>query len=172
MVIDQGNPVVAVIGAGSASDSERAIAEEVGRRLAEKGAILVCGGRGGIMEAACRGARQAGGLTVGILPGTSPHEGNPYLSLAVPTGLGHARNAVIIEASEAVIAVAGGYGTLSEIGLALKIGKPLVGLLTWRASRAGSEASEIPVAMTAEEAVDRALEAVRGRRSQRTQHAG
>lgn len=124
------------------------------------------------MEAACRGAQQAGGLTVGILPGTDPDDGNPYLSLALPTGLGQARNAVVIQASEAVIAIGGGHGTLSEIGHALKGGKPLLGLSTWQASRGGPGESEIAIAQTPEEAVEQTLKAVRQRRSQRERHAG
>ena len=167
-----GQPVVAVIGASSASPAEEAIAEEVGRRLAERGAIVICGGRGGVMQAACRGAQTAGGLTVGILPGMDRDEGNAYLGLAIPTGLGHARNAVVIQASEAVIAVGGGAGTLSEIGHALKIGKPLVGLLTWDARRSGSLVSEIETVETAEQAVDRTLESVKIQRSRRAQDAG
>jgi uncharacterized protein (TIGR00725 family) len=165
-------PVVAVIGAASASAEEQSLAEEVGRRLAEAGAVLACGGRGGVMEAACRGAQQAGGLTIGILPGIDPDEGNPYLSLALSTGLGQARNAVVILAAEAVIAVGGGYGTLSEIGHALKAGKPFVGLRTWEASRRGKGESEVPSAPTAQEAVERILEAIRNQRSLRETHDG
>jgi uncharacterized protein (TIGR00725 family) len=165
-------PVVAVIGSASASAEEREIAEEVGRRLAEGGAILLCGGRGGVMEAACRGAQAAGGLTVGILPGTEPDAGNPYLSLALPTGLGQARNAIVIQASEAVIAIGGAYGTLSEIGHAMKAGKPLVGVSTWKVSRTEKELSEIAEAETAEEAVSRTLEILKNRRSQRNKHGG
>lgn len=167
-----GQPVVAVIGASSASPAEQEVAEEVGRRLAESGAILICGGRGGVMQAACRGAQKAGGFTVGILPGTDRGGGNPYLSLVLPTGLSHARNAVVIQASEAVIAVGGGAGTLSEIGHALKIGRPLVGLLTWEARRSGSLISEIQVAETAEEAVERTLESVKAQHRRRPQNAG
>jgi uncharacterized protein (TIGR00725 family) len=163
-------PVIAVIGSSSASAEESAIAEEVGRRLADEGAILLCGGRGGVMEAACRGARQAGGFTVGILPGTDPDAGNSFLSLALPTGLGQARNAILIQSAEAVIAVGGGYGTLSEIGHALKAGKPLIGLLTWEPGRKGSARSEIRLAQTAGEAVERALESVRNERKARERH--
>jgi uncharacterized protein (TIGR00725 family) len=158
---------VAVIGSATASAAEEAIAEEVGRRLAERGAIVICGGRSGVMQAACRGAHMAGGFTVGILPGTDSGEGNPYLSLALPTGLGQARNAVVVQASDAVIAVGGGAGTLSEIGHALKAGKPLVGLVTWEARRGGSGESEIQIADTAEEAVERTLEAIRVLRGDR-----
>jgi uncharacterized protein (TIGR00725 family) len=103
----------------------------VGRLLAERGATVVCGGLGGTMEAACRGARAAGGTTLGLLPGTERSHANPFVSVAVPTGLGEARNALVVRAADAVIALGGGYGTLSEIALALKAGKRVVGIGTW-----------------------------------------
>jgi hypothetical protein len=103
----------------------------VGRLLAERGAMVVCGGLGGTMEAACRGAREAGGTTLGLLPGLDRSAANPFVSVAVPTGLGEARNALVVRAADAVIALGGGYGTLSEIALALKAGKRVVGLRTW-----------------------------------------
>lgn len=108
------------------------LAEEVGREIARQKAVLICGGRGGVMEAAARGARQEGGLVVGILPGRDRREGNRHLSVAIATGLGDARNAIIACASDALIAISGGYGTLSEIGLALKMEKPVIGLKTWK----------------------------------------
>jgi uncharacterized protein (TIGR00725 family) len=104
----------------------------VGRLLAERGAMVVCGGLGGTMEAACRGARAAGGTTLGLLPGLDRSDANPFVSVAVPTGLGEARNALVVRAADAVIALGGGYGTLSEIALALKAGKRVVGVGTWR----------------------------------------
>ena len=104
------------------------MAEAIGRLVAERGGILVTGGRGGVMEAACRGAKSAGGLTVGILPGESREEANPYVDIALPTGLGNARNALTVLAGDVVILVAGGAGTLSEVGLALAYGKPVVAL--------------------------------------------
>jgi uncharacterized protein (TIGR00725 family) len=113
---------VAVIGAGQATDEEARLAREVGARLAEAGAVLVCGGLGGVMEAAARGAREAGGLTVGILPGTDAEAANDGVVLPIPSGLGEARNALVVGASEAVIAVGGAWGTLSEIALARKAG--------------------------------------------------
>jgi uncharacterized protein (TIGR00725 family) len=119
---------VAVIGPG---DEPTVAAAEVGRLLAERGATLVCGGRGGAMEAACRGAKEADGLTVGILPGADRSEANPFVDVVVPTGLGEARNALVVGAADAVIAIGGGYGTLSEIALALKAGKRVIGLGTW-----------------------------------------
>jgi uncharacterized protein (TIGR00725 family) len=106
-------------------------AEEVGRLLAERGAMLVCGGLGGTMEAACRGARAGGGTTIGILPGLSRSDANPFVDVVVPTGLGEARNALVVRAADAVIALGGGYGTLSEIALALRAGKPVIGIGTW-----------------------------------------
>jgi uncharacterized protein (TIGR00725 family) len=108
-----------------------AAAEPIGRLVAERGAVLVCGGLGGAMEAACRGAKQAGGTTVGILAGIDREDANPYVDIALPTGLGQARNAVVVRAADAVIAVGGGYGTLSEIALALRHGKPVIGVDTW-----------------------------------------
>lgn len=119
---------MAVIGPG---DEPTVAAAEVGRLLAERGATLVCGGRGGAMEAACRGAKEADGLTVGILPGADRSEANPFVDVVVPTGLGEARNALVVGAADAVIAIGGGYGTLSEIALALKAGKRVIGLGTW-----------------------------------------
>jgi uncharacterized protein (TIGR00725 family) len=103
----------------------------VGRDLAARGAVLVCGGLGGVMEAACRGAKEAGGLTVGILPGTDRVAANAFVEVAIPSGLGEARNALVVRAVDALIAVGGGYGTLSEIALALKAGKRVVGLDSW-----------------------------------------
>jgi uncharacterized protein (TIGR00725 family) len=124
-------PYVAVVGAGRATDEQELLAEEVGRRLGQAGAVLVCGGRGGVMEAACRGAKAGGGTTVGILPGSDRAEANEFVDVAVATGLGEARNALVVRAADVVIAVAGEYGTLSEIALALKTGTPVVGLDTW-----------------------------------------
>lgn len=122
---------VAVVGSACCDDRVAALAEAVGREIARQGAILVCGGRGGVMEATCRGARSEGGLAIGILPGTDRQAMNPYVDVAIATGLGEARNAVIVRTADVVIAISGGYGTLSEIGLALKMGRPVVGLDTW-----------------------------------------
>jgi uncharacterized protein (TIGR00725 family) len=126
---------IAVVGAARADQPELDQAEAVGRALAEAGAVVVCGGLGGVMEAACRGAREAGGTTLGLLPGSDRSAANPWVSVAVPTGLGEARNALVVRAADAVIAVAGEYGTLSEIALALKAGKPVVGIGTWDLGR-------------------------------------
>jgi uncharacterized protein (TIGR00725 family) len=135
---------VAVIGPG---DEPSVAAAEVGRLLAERGAVVVCGGRGGAMEAACRGGKKAGGLTVGILPGSDRSEANPYVDVVLPTGLGEARNALVVGAADVVIAIGGGYGTLSEIALALKARKRVIGLGTWEIE--GVTAAESPEAAVA-----------------------
>jgi uncharacterized protein (TIGR00725 family) len=125
-------PYVAVVGAGGGVATEvLAVAEAVGAELARRGAVVVCGGLGGIMEAACRGARAADGVTLGILPGDERAAANPWVSVAVATGLGELRNGLVVRCADAVIAIAGGYGTLSEIALALKAGMRVVGLRSW-----------------------------------------
>jgi uncharacterized protein (TIGR00725 family) len=133
------------------------LAEAVGRGLAEAGAVLICGGRGGVMEAACRGARQAGGLTVGVLPGFSATEANPYVTIPIVTGLGEARNVIIVRTAQAVVGVGGEFGTLSEIAFALKLGRPVVGLETWELAKGGQPDQAIVRASTPEEAVRLAL---------------
>lgn len=155
---------IGVIGEAVVSDpATAALAEEVGRGLAAAGAVLVCGGLTGVMEAACRGAREAGGRTIGILPGTDRAEANPFVEVAVATGMGQARNAVIVLSADVLIAIGGGYGTLSEIGLALRHGKPVVGLQTWEAGR-GAWRAPIVVVTTAADAVREALRLARERR--------
>ncbi len=154
--------LIAVVGSGEATAQEAAWAYEVGRRLAEAGAVVLCGGRGGVMEAACRGAAEAGGLTVGILPGDDHREANPYVRLPLPTGLGEARNALVVRAAHAVIAIGGEFGTLSEIALALKWGIPVVGLETWTLHRPGVTVP-MEIAASPEEAVRRALARARSR---------
>ncbi len=123
--------VLAVIGAGNADTATLALAEEVGRLIAEAGALLVCGGLGGVMEAAAKGAKSAGGTTVGILPQPYRHDANAYIDVPIATGFGEGRNVFIVRTSDALIAVGGEYGTLSEIAFALKSGKPVIGLNTW-----------------------------------------
>jgi len=149
---------IGVIGAGGGLDEAlAATARSVGRLLAERGAIVVCGGLGGVMEEAAAGAREAGGQVIGILPENSRFGANPYLTVSIPTGLGEARNALIARTSDALIAVGGEFGTLSEIALALKIGRPVVGIGTWRLSKAEGPVDAIVPAETAEEAVEKAL---------------
>ncbi len=147
---------IAVIGTSLDDPRTRRAAQEIGVRLAEAGATVVCGGLGGVMEAVCRGAKSAGGATVGILPGNSTKEANAYVDVAIATGMGEARNAVIVRTADAVIAVGGGYGTLSEIGLALKMDKPVVGYRTWELASEGIPV-DIPRADSPEEAASLTL---------------
>jgi uncharacterized protein (TIGR00725 family) len=131
------------VGPGEAGLEELALAEEVGAAVALARCGLVCGGLGGVMEAACRGARSHGGLTVGLLPGLDREAANGWVVVAVPTGLGEARNALVVRAGDAVVAIGGGWGTLSEIALALKTGVPVVGLGTWEPALGGSAAGGV-----------------------------
>jgi uncharacterized protein (TIGR00725 family) len=150
---------VAVVGAGDASAEEQRDAEAIGRGLASAGAVIVCGGLGGVMEAACRGAKSAGGTTIGILPGADRAAANEHVDVAIATGLGELRNGLVVRSADALIAVGGEYGTLSEVALALKAGKPVVGLGTWELARHGEPASDLVRATSPEEAVTRALAA-------------
>jgi uncharacterized protein (TIGR00725 family) len=152
---------VAVVGSAAAAPEEERAAREVGRRLAEAGAVVVTGGLGGVMAAACRGAREAGGLTVGILPGEDRRAANPWVTVAVPTGMGEARNALVVRAADAVVAVGGEFGTLSEVALALKLGRPVAGLGTWRLEREGLGPDPILRARDPAEAVALVLARVR-----------
>jgi uncharacterized protein (TIGR00725 family) len=160
------------VGVGGASQPEPPLldqAELLGWRLAEAGVIVVCGGGPGVMEAVCRGAQSAGGTTVGLLPGLDRAEGNPYLTISVPTGLGQGRNLLLVRSSDALIAVGGGFGTLSEIALALRTGTPVIGLATWALQLGSHQVDAFPVADTPDAAAQLALEAARshepGRRS-------
>jgi uncharacterized protein (TIGR00725 family) len=150
---------VAVVGAGRASPEEERAAEAVGRGLAEAGAVLVCGGLGGVMEAACRGAKEAGGTTVGILPGARREDANAYVDIAIATGLGELRNGLVVRAADALVAVGGEFGTLSEIALALKAGKTVVALGGWELARSGESVDAIAKATSPADAVARALAA-------------
>ncbi len=123
--------MIGVIGSSVHSEEEITIAEEVGALVAERGATLVCGGMGGVMEAACRGARSKGGLTVGILPGDDKYTGNDYLDIVIPTGMGYARNVLVVLSSIGVVAIGGAYGTLSEIAYCKVYQVPVVGIKTW-----------------------------------------
>lgn len=126
-------PQIGIIGSRSCSREIASIAERTGSLIASREAILICGGREGVMEAAARGAQAAGGLTVGILPGPSKTEANPFIDIKIPTDVGHARNAIIARAADCLIAIAGEYGTLSEIALALQMAKPVVTLASkWK----------------------------------------
>ncbi|MDQ7030974.1 MAG: TIGR00725 family protein [Ardenticatenia bacterium] len=156
-------PVIAVVGAGHADQKTAELAEAVGREIALAGAWLICGGLGGVMEAASRGAH-AGGMTIGILPGIDRTMANPYIALAIATGLGEGRNLVIIHNADAIIAVGGEWGTLSEIAFARKVGKPVIGLLTWDLRKPSGTPADIHVAQSPREAVELALEVIRRRR--------
>ena len=142
--------MIAVIGAGETTREEDEAAREVGRFIAREGFALVCGGLGGVMEAACQGASEEGGLTVGILPGTRASDANPFVKIAIVTGMGHARNILIVQSASAVVALPGGPGTLSEVALALKVGAPVVALGAWQ------NIDGLHMANTPEEAVKKA----------------
>jgi hypothetical protein len=141
---------IAVIGKEECTEEEERAARSAGALIAAGGAVLCCGGLGGVMEAASRGAKEAGGTTVGILPGTG--RGNQYIDIVIRTGLGHARNVVLVQSADAVVAIGGGYGTLSEIAIALKAGKQVLGYRTW-------EIVGVTPCGSPEEAVSRALAA-------------
>lgn len=150
---------IGVIGSSQSSPELYSLAEDVGRLIAEAGAILICGGGTGVMEAASKGAKSAGGTTVGILPGTSENEANQYVDIPIITGMGHGRNIINVRSSDVVIAIGGGYGTLSEIALALRINKPVIGLSTWDFSIQGiGESTYYVQVRTAKEAIRAALE--------------
>lgn len=149
-----------VIGASECSQDLLDVAEEVGRLIAERNWVLVCGGLGGVMEAAAKGATRAGGHALGILPGESRAGANRYLTVSLPTQMGEGRNALVARAADVVIAIGGGYGTLSEIGLALKMGRPVVGVETWELSQKGESRPGVVVATTAQEAVEKAAKLV------------
>jgi len=149
--------IIAVIGNSSCSPEEAKLAESVGELLAQRGATIICGGLGGVMEAACRGAKSKGGLTVGILPGQDSSRANPCVDIPVVTGIGEARNLAVVKSAQAVIAIGGSYGTLSEIAYALKGNISVIGLNTWSLSRNGREDDSIIRVRSAVEAVDKAI---------------
>ena len=154
-------PLIGVIGSSEANAEETSAAEAVGRALAKAGAWLICGGRGGIMEAACRGAKSADGLTIGILSGIDPAQANRYVDIPIVTGLGEARNAIIARTAQALIAIGGSYGTLSEIAFALSFGKMVVGLNTWHVKRAGLPQAPIVYVETPEQAVKHVVQSAK-----------
>ena len=157
--------IISVIGDSSCSPEEAKLAESVGELLAQQGATIVCGGLGGVMEAACRGAKSKGGSTIGILPGQDSSMANPWVDIPVVTGIGEARNVAVVKSAQAVIAIGGSYGTLSEIGHALKSGIPVIGLNTWSLSRNGREDDSIIKVQSATEAVDKATSLAKRRRN-------
>jgi len=144
--------IIGVIGGSAGDEKVRKTAYEVGRLIAEAGAMLVCGGLSGVMEAACKGARESGGTTIGILKGQMVDDANPYVDIPIATGLGHGRNLVIINTAGALVAISGRYGTLSEIAFAIQSGKPVFGLGTW-------DIEGVVNCETPKEAVEKALQA-------------
>ncbi len=157
---------ISVIGGSRCSRHEAELAEQVGAELAKRDVTLVCGGLTGIMAAACKGAHSAGGTTIGILPGSRREDANPDVDIPIVTTLGEARNVIVVCSGQAVIAIAGEYGTLSEMAYALRNGIPVVGLNTWSLSKKGQLDDSVIVAQDAQDAVDKALAAIetRGRR--------
>lgn len=147
--------MIGVIGAAEATAQESEIAEELGREIAKRNGALVCGGLGGVMEAACRGAKSEGGLTIGIIPGFSASDANSYVDIPIVTGMSHARNVIVVSSSSAVIAIGGSYGTLIEVAVALKLGIPVIGINTWEVS------SNIKKVTYPKEAVDLAFNLAR-----------
>ncbi len=149
-------PVIAVVGAGKCSKKLRDMAFEVGKYVAEKGGVIVCGGMGGIMEGAARGAREGGGTAIGILPTDNRDDANEFIDYAIPTGFGEARNIMVVRSADVVVAFPGKYGTLSEMAFALKAGKPVISVNAWRLSE------EITQAETPAEAATMAMELAQG----------
>ncbi len=152
--------LIAVIGGSQASKQEIKTAEDVGRELAKRGAAVVCGGLGGVMEAACRGASFEGGITIGILPGENRHDANQYVQISIVTGMGYARNVAVVKSAQAVIAIGGSYGTLSEIGHAIQSGIPVIGIDTWSLVKGGKINSSITPAENAIDAVEKAFDLI------------
>ena len=150
-----GPPYVAVIGASNATEWELSTAERVGRLLADAGCVLVCGGLGGVMDAAARGSAAGGGVSIGILPGDDRVDASRHLTVAIASGFGEARNAIVARSADAIVAVGGEFGTLSEIALALKMGKPVIGVGTWELGRDDLAKDPIVRVETPEEAVDK-----------------
>jgi uncharacterized protein (TIGR00725 family) len=157
--------IIAVIGDSSCSPEEAKLAETVGELLAQQGVTVICGGLGGVMEAVCRGAKSKGGLTVGILPGQDSSMANPWVDIPVVTGIGEARNVAVVKSAQAVIAIGGRYGTLSEIAYALKSEIPVIGLNTWSLSRNGREDDSIIRVQSAAEAVNKAISLAKRRKN-------
>ncbi len=149
---------IGVVGDGDCPPEVAAVAAAVGAELARRGCTVVCGGLGGVMEATCRGAKASSGTTVGLLPGNSRRDANEYVDVPIVTGMGEARNVLIVKSSQAVIAIGGRYGTLSEIALALKLGIPVIGLDTWELIRQGEFDPGVVLASSVQDAVEKAIQ--------------
>ena len=154
---------ISVIGASEPSEEAYRLAEEIGVELGKRGVITVTGGLGGVMEAACKGAKKAGGTTIGILPGSDPSDANPYVDFTICTGIGYARNVIVVKSGMAAIAVSGAFGTLSEIAHALGDGIPVIGISTWSILRDSDDIQPIVYADNAADAVDKAIDAASSR---------
>jgi uncharacterized protein (TIGR00725 family) len=164
MLMSDGRPlIIAVIGGGAPPARAIELAEEVGRELARRGAMVVCGGLRGVMEAVCRGAKAEGGTTIGILPGNEPRTANDYIDIPIITGMGSARNIIVVKSGRAVIAIDGAYGTLSEIGHALGENVPVVGLETWQLPQREDLPYEVIEAESPADAVKKAIAAAEER---------
>jgi len=163
MAASQKPLIISVIGGSNPLSEARRQAEEVGMELAKRGAVVVCGGLAGVMEAVCKGAKKAGGTTIGILPSDDPDDANPYVDIPICTGLRYARNVLVVKTGRAVIAIDGAYGTMSEIGHALGEGIPVVGLNTWAFSINGHSDDSIIAAKNPVDAVKKAIAAAKAR---------
>jgi hypothetical protein len=152
---------IGVIGASRPTKDDSKNAYEVGVLIAKSHALLICGGLTGVMEEACRGARSAGGLTVGLLPSDDPSESNPYVDIPIPTGFGMGRNVLVVRASEVVIAIGGSTGTLSELAFALNSGKTVIGLGTWNVKKMGLEHTNLLSALSPKDAVEKAIKVLK-----------
>jgi len=173
MVEKKDKVYISVIGESEAASEIYCLAEEVGKLIAKAGAILVCGGLKGVMEAAAKGAKAEGGLTVGVLPGSNSDEANAYIDIPIVTGMGYARNKIVVKTGQVVIAIGGKYGTLSEIGFALGYGIPVVGLKTWQLiNRDGKADQGMVYVRTPEEAVQTAFKLIKKEYTPRTREKG
>ena len=156
---------ISVIGGASPTDEMKGLAYLVGKGLARLGVTLVSGGLAGVMEASCKGAKEEGGTTIGILPGSNPAEANPYVDFKICTGLGFARNPIVVRSGLSVIAIDGSFGTLSEIGYALSEHIPVIGLDTWKLSHGTVVDNGILIAKDPEDAVEQAVSLAKVRRA-------
>jgi len=152
---------IGVIGESRTSPETSKLAEQVGKEIAKAGAVLVCGGLKGVMEKAAKGAKSAAGVTIGVLPGSRREEANPYIDIPVITGMGYARNKIVVKTAQAIIAVGGSYGTLTEIGFALSYGIPVIGLKTWELIKQGRKDTAIMEAKSPKDAVRLALSLIK-----------
>ena len=157
------NLTIGVIGASNPTKKIEKLAEEVGYHIAANGVVVICGGLGGVMEAVCRGAKSNKGRTIGVLPGSDPGDANMWVDNVICTGMGEARNLIIIKSSDAVIAVGGGYGTLSEMGFALKLNKPIIGLHTWGLENPNMDSLALKTSHDPKEAVSDAIKLAKSR---------